>query len=113
MTDPLPISPEIAGHRAIRMALPKGYACLRRREACGGFVGAACDTEPGSASLLPPGSSSSRRAGTAKGGGVADGEERRDSLPRIHRERGRGRSRVVATREGRLTASSADGGSSG
>jgi len=33
------------------MALPKGYACLRRGEACGGFVSAACDTEPGSASL--------------------------------------------------------------
>jgi len=51
MTDLLPTSPQIAGHQAIRMALPKGYACLRRGEACGGFVSAACDTEPGSASL--------------------------------------------------------------
>ena len=51
MTGPLLASHEIAGHLPIRMATPKGYACLRRGEACGGFVSAACDTEPGSASL--------------------------------------------------------------
>ncbi len=51
MTGPLLASHEIAGHLPIRMATPKGYACLRRREARGGFVSAACDTEPGSASL--------------------------------------------------------------
>ena len=51
MTDPLPISPEMASHQAMRIVLPTGYAACAGEEACGGFVGAVCDTEPGSVAL--------------------------------------------------------------
>jgi hypothetical protein len=49
MTDPLPVSPEMASRQAMRFVLSR--LCDTGEEARSVFVGAVCDTEPGSVAL--------------------------------------------------------------